>query len=146
MMVSRDLNRSVEICFLFLSCTLHNFDWNRVGTELGYADAVRTPTKLINSGSSGTLLLSSTWNDPGHGTLAQITRSSKYNHVAAGSCEIAAGELVLPAPEEIQPSESLARCGDESVAVVDEDWTHRVVNPRALSPTVGAKCRGVNRR
>ena len=118
MMVSRDLNRSVEICFLFLSCTLHNFDWNRVGTELGYADDVRTPTKLINSGSSGTLFLNSTWNDSGHRTSAQITRSS--NHVAAGSCDVATGEPVLPAPEEIQPSESLAGCDDESVAVVDE--------------------------
>ena len=35
---------------------------------------------------------------------------------------------------------------DELAVVIVEDWTHRIVNPRALSPTVGAKCRGVNRR
>ena len=27
-------------------------------------------------------------------------------------------------------SESLDRCGDELTAVVDEDWTHRIMNPR----------------
>ena len=48
--------------------------------------------------------------------------------------------------EDLDASELLDRCGDELVVVVDEVWTHRVVNPRALSPTVGAKCRGVNRR
>ena len=48
--------------------------------------------------------------------------------------------------EELDASESLDQCGDELAVVVDEDWTHRIVNPRALSPTVGAKCRGMNRR
>ena len=48
--------------------------------------------------------------------------------------------------EELDASESLDRCGDELAVVVDEYWTHRIVNPRALSPTVGAKCRGMNRR
>ena len=48
--------------------------------------------------------------------------------------------------EEFGASELLDRCGDELAVVVDEDWTHRVVNPRALSPTVDAKCRGMNRR
>ena len=42
--------------------------------------------------------------------------------------------------------EASGRCDDELFVVVDEDWTHRVVNLRALSPTVGAKCRGMNRR
>ena len=36
--------------------------------------------------------------------------------------------------KELDAFESLDRCGDELVIVVDEDWTHRVVNPRALAP------------
>ena len=40
--------------------------------------------------------------------------------------------------EELNASESFDRCGDELAVVVDEDWTHRIVNPCALSPTVGA--------
>ena len=48
--------------------------------------------------------------------------------------------------EDLDASKSLDRCGDELAVVVDEDLTHRIVNPRAPSPTVGAKCRGVNRR
>ena len=43
-------------------------------------------------------------------------------------------------------SESLDRCGDELAAVVDEDWTHRIVNPCVLSPTVGANGDGINRQ
>ena len=43
-------------------------------------------------------------------------------------------------------SELLDRCGNELAVVVDEDWTHRIVNPRALSPTVGANVDGINRR
>ena len=35
------------------------------------------------------------------------------------------------------------RVDEELAVVIDEDWTRRVVNPRALSPTVGANCRGV---
>ena len=38
------------------------------------------------------------------------------------------------------------RCGDELVVVVDEDWTHRIVNPPALSPTVGANVDGLDQR
>ena len=38
------------------------------------------------------------------------------------------------------------RCSDELVVVVDEDLTHRILNPRALSPTVGANVDGINRR
>ena len=39
------------------------------------------------------------------------------------------------------------RCVDEElVVVVDEDWTHRVVNPRALSPTVGANVDSLDQR
>ena len=48
--------------------------------------------------------------------------------------------------EELDASELLDRCGDELAVIVDEDWTHRIMNPRALSPTVGAYCRGVNRQ
>ena len=48
--------------------------------------------------------------------------------------------------EELDVSEVLDQCGDELAVVVDADWTNRIVNPRALSPTVGAKCRGMNRR
>ena len=48
--------------------------------------------------------------------------------------------------EELDAFESLDRCGDELVVVVDEDWTHRVVNPRALSPTVGANVDGLDQR
>ena len=48
--------------------------------------------------------------------------------------------------EELDAFESLDQCGDELVVVVDEDWTHRIVNPRALSPTVGANVVGINRR
>ena len=47
--------------------------------------------------------------------------------------------------EDLDVSESLDRCGDELV-VVDEDWTHRIVNPRALSPMQGANVNGINRR
>ena len=48
--------------------------------------------------------------------------------------------------EDLDASESIDRCGDELVVVVDEDWTHRVVNPRALSPTVGANVDGLDQR
>ena len=48
--------------------------------------------------------------------------------------------------EDLDAFESLDRCSDELAVVVNEDWTHRIVNPRAPSPTVGAKCRGMNRR
>ena len=48
--------------------------------------------------------------------------------------------------EELDASESLDQCGDELVAIVDEDWTHRIVNPRALSPTVGANVDGLDQR
>ena len=48
--------------------------------------------------------------------------------------------------EELEASESLDRCGHELVAVVDEDWTHRIVHPRALSPTVGANVDGLDQR
>ena len=30
--------------------------------------------------------------------------------------------------------------------VVDEGWTHRIVNPRALSPTVGVNVDGLDQR
>ena len=45
------------------------------------------------------------------------------------------------ADEDLDVSESFDRYGDDLVAVVDEDWTHRIVNPRVLSPTVDANCR-----
>ena len=45
--------------------------------------------------------------------------------------------------EDLDASEFLDRCGDELAAVVDVDWTHRIMNPRALSPTVGANCRWI---
>ena len=48
--------------------------------------------------------------------------------------------------EELDASESLDQCGDELVAVVDEDWTHRIVKPLVFSPTVGANVDGINRR
>ena len=48
--------------------------------------------------------------------------------------------------EELDASESLDRCGDELVVIVDEDWTDRVVNPRALSPTMGANVDGLDQR
>ena len=48
--------------------------------------------------------------------------------------------------EELEASKSLDRCDDKLAVIVDEDWTHRIMNPRALSSTVGAKCRGMNRR
>ena len=35
-------------------------------------------------------------------------------------------------------SELLDRCDDELAVVVDEYWTHRIVNPHALSPAVDA--------
>ena len=38
------------------------------------------------------------------------------------------------------------RCGDELVVVVDEDLTHRILNPRALSPTVGVNVDGLDQR
>ena len=46
--------------------------------------------------------------------------------------------------EDLDASELLERCGDELAIVVDEDWTHRIMNPRALSPTVGANVVGMN--
>ena len=46
--------------------------------------------------------------------------------------------------EDFDASESLRRCGDELAVVVDEVWTHRIMNPRALSPTVGANVDGIN--
>ena len=55
-------------------------------------------------------------------------------------------DLCARMDEELDASKSLDRCGDKLAVIVDEDWTHRIVNPRALSPTVGAKCRGMNRR
>ena len=48
--------------------------------------------------------------------------------------------------EELDASESPDRCGDELASVIDEDWTHRVMNPRALSPTVGANVDGLDQR
>ena len=48
--------------------------------------------------------------------------------------------------EELDASELLVRCSDELAVVVDEDWTHRVVNPRAPSPTVGANVDGLDQR
>ena len=39
--------------------------------------------------------------------------------------------------EELDASELLVRCSDELVIIVDEDGTHRIVNPGALSPTGG---------
>ena len=48
--------------------------------------------------------------------------------------------------EDLDASESLDRYGDELAAVVHEDWTHRILNPRALIPTVGANIDGINRR
>ena len=48
--------------------------------------------------------------------------------------------------EELEVSELLDRCGDELAVVVDENWSHRVVNPRALSPTVGGNVDGLDQR
>ena len=48
--------------------------------------------------------------------------------------------------EDLDASESLDRCDDELVVVVDEDWTHRVVNLCALSPTVGANVDALDQR
>ena len=48
--------------------------------------------------------------------------------------------------EDLDASELLDRCGDELAVIVDEDWTHRIVNPRALSPTVGANVDGLDQR
>ena len=31
----------------------------------------------------------------------------------------------------LDSSELLDRCGDELAVIVDEDWTHRIMNPRA---------------
>ena len=39
--------------------------------------------------------------------------------------------------EELDASEPLDRCGDKLAVVVDEDWTHRIVNPRALRYPMG---------
>ena len=38
------------------------------------------------------------------------------------------------------------RVDEELAVVVDEDWTHRVVNPHALSLTVGANVDGLDQR
>ena len=54
-------------------------------------------------------------------------------------------DLCARVDEELDASKSLDR-GDELVVVVDEDWTHRIVNPRALSPMQGANVDGINRR
>ena len=48
--------------------------------------------------------------------------------------------------ENLDASESLDRPGDELVVVGDEDWTHRIMNPRALGPTVGANVDGLDQR
>ena len=48
--------------------------------------------------------------------------------------------------EELDVSESFDQCGDKLAVVVDEDLTHRIVNPRALSPTVGANVDGLDQR
>ena len=61
------------------------------------------------------------------------------------------GTMLMSSPrgridEELDASELIVRCGDELAVVVDEDWTHQIVNPRALSPTVGANVDGINRR
>ena len=48
--------------------------------------------------------------------------------------------------EELDAAESLDRCGDELAVVVDKDWTHQIMNPRALSPTVGANADGLDQR
>ena len=48
--------------------------------------------------------------------------------------------------EELDAFGSFDRCGDELVVIVDEDCTHRIVNPRALSPTVGANVDGLDQR
>ena len=37
------------------------------------------------------------------------------------------------------------RCDDEAV-VFDGNWIHRIVNPRAVSPTVGANVDGLDQR
>ena len=48
--------------------------------------------------------------------------------------------------EDLDASDLLDRCGDELAVIVDEDWTHRIVNPRALSPTVGTNVDGLDQR
>ena len=48
--------------------------------------------------------------------------------------------------EDLDASESLDRCVDELAVVVDEDWTHRIVNPRALRTTVGANVDDLDQR
>ena len=48
--------------------------------------------------------------------------------------------------EYLDASDSLDRCGDELAVIVDKDWTHRIVNPRSLSLTVGANVDSINRR
>ena len=48
--------------------------------------------------------------------------------------------------EDLDTPETSDRCSDELAAVVEEDWTHRVVNPRALSPTVGANVDRLDQR
>ena len=48
--------------------------------------------------------------------------------------------------EDLDASESSDRCGDELAAVIDENWTHRIMNPHALSPTVGANVDGLDQR
>ena len=69
----------------------------------------------------------------------------------AGWCGRTRGTKLMSSPhgrvdEDLDASELLDRCGDELAVVVDEVWTHRVVNPRALSPMVGANVDGINRR
>ena len=54
--------------------------------------------------------------------------------------------LHIRVDEDLDVSESLDRCGDELTIVVDEDWTHRIVNPLELSPTVGANVGGLDQR
>ena len=51
-----------------------------------------------------------------------------------------------PYDEDLDAFKSLDRCSDELAVVVNEDWTHRIVNPRAPSPTVGANVDGLDRR
>ena len=46
--------------------------------------------------------------------------------------------------EDLDASKTSDQCGDELIVVVDEDWTHRIVNPRTLSPTVGANVDGLD--
>ena len=38
------------------------------------------------------------------------------------------------------------RVDEELAVVVDEDWTHRFLNPRVLNPTVGANVDGLDQR